>query len=189
MKSLILGIVIWSLVHYIPATAVNLRARLISKLGLNAYKGLFSLLMIGAIALMVSGWKAAPMESWYIPASWGPRVTIAGMLLASLFFFAPYVKSSLSRVFRHPQLAGVVLFGVAHLFSNGESRSVILFGGLALWALLQMILINRRDGAWVKPGPDLPTRNSLLIAVGIGFFVLLMFSHHWLFGVSPVPYW
>ena len=188
MLMLVCGILIWSLVHFIPAAATALRSRLVKQLGLNPYKGVFSLLLVGGLVLIVLGWKATPVEFWYASPAWGPYFTIAGMLVASVFFFGPYIKSSLNRVIRHPQLTGVFIFGLAHLFSNGESRSVVLFGGLALWALVQMLLINRRDGAWVKPTSAGGGKFLLLLLLGAGFFLVITYAHGWLFGVSPVPY-
>ena len=96
--------------------------------------------------------------------------------------------AALRRLIRHPQLTGVLAWGLGHLFSNGEARSLILFGGLALWAGLQMILLNRRDGAWQKP-ERVPVGSDLkLLLTGAGFFAIFMYTHEWLFGVGPVPY-
>lgn len=187
MFALILGVIIWSLVHFVPATVVDFRSSLIKKLGLNPYKGIFSLVLAGSLALMIFGWKSAPVEFLYASPLWGRWITAIAMLLTSILFIAPYISNSLGRVIRHPQLTGVMIFGIAHLVSNGESRSLVLFGGLAAWAFLEMLLINRRDGAWQKPAADKPVFNFRLILAGLGFFALVMAVHPWLFGVSPVP--
>ena len=80
---------------------------------------------------------------------------------------------------------GVLVWGLGHLFANGEGRSIVLFGGLALWALVEMVLINRRDGAWLKPDPA-PRKNDLVLAAGgFGAYVIVAMSHQWLFGFSP----
>jgi uncharacterized membrane protein len=82
-------------------------------------------------------------------------------------------------------LTGILLWGIGHLLANGEERSVVLFGGLAAWALVEMLLINRRDGAWSRPEPA-PRRNDvLLVAAGIVVYVVVAASHRWLFGFSP----
>jgi uncharacterized membrane protein len=108
------------------------------------------------------------------------------MFLAFVLFFAPYLKNSFSQYLRHPQLAGILLFGLGHLFSNGEIRSVILFGGLGVWGLVQMILLNRRDGAWEKPGPATVMQNFRLLLTGFGFFAMFVYTHGWLFGTGPL---
>jgi uncharacterized membrane protein len=109
-------------------------------------------------------------------------------LAALSSLFAPYVHNSLSRHIRHPQLLGVVVWGVGHLFSNGEARSTVLFGGFAIWAALQIMLLNRRDGIWIKPQPAPLLSNLRLLVTGLGFFILVLYLHGTLFGVDPLAY-
>ena len=78
--------------------------------------------------------------------------------------------------------------GVGHLFSNGEARSIVLFGGFALWAVLQIALLNRRDGAWTRPPAASVISNVRLLLAGLGFFILALYLHGRLFGVDPVAY-
>jgi uncharacterized membrane protein len=109
------------------------------------------------------------------------------MVVALVLFAASGVPTNLKRVLRHPQLAGVATWAGAHLLANGDSRSLVLFGGIGLWALASMRLINRRDGAWQKPGA-LPLSADLkpLIA-GIVAFALVYLAHPWIAGVSAAP--
>ena len=100
---------------------------------------------------------------------------------------APYLQNNLKRMIRHPQLTGMLLWGVGHVLATGQVRSLVLFGGLGVWALIEMILINRRNGAWTRPD-SVPWVNALrLVLAGLGFFAVFMFTHVELFGVSPVP--
>jgi hypothetical protein len=81
----------------------------------------------------------------------------------------------------------VATWAGAHLLANGDSRSLVLFGGLGVWAVLEIILINRRDGAWEKPEPlPLSADVTPLIAAAVAFAVLL-FVHPWISGVSGMP--
>ena len=101
-------------------------------------------------------------------------------------FFAPYPPNNIKRLLRHPQLTGVKLWGVGHLLANGETRSLVLFGGLTAWAVLEVVLINRREGARTVP-PVAPAKyDILLVVVAIAVYaVFAFFAHPWLFGVSP----
>ncbi len=79
-----------------------------------------------------------------------------------LFLVFDYLNSLVtrpasSRIVRHPQLTGVSIWAFAHLMMNGDSRSIVLFGTMFIWAILSIAaLINRRDGEWVKqPVPGL----------------------------------
>ena len=188
MTYLVVAVILWSLIHFIPASAVEFRAGLIKRFGLPAYKGLFSVLAGGALLLIIFNWGSASIKPLFVPPSWGAWLTIASSLLAFILFFAPYIDNNLRRLIRHPQLTGVVVWGLGHLFANGEARSLVLFGGLAVWAVLQIILLNRRDGAWQKPQPAPALADVRLLLTGVGFFAIFMYTHAWLFGVGPVPY-
>jgi uncharacterized membrane protein len=185
MIKLTLGILLWSFTHFIPAAFSDLRKSLVARLGENGFKGLFTLLMVLAIYLVISGWKAALPESIYLPPAWGRHGTALLVLIGFILFFAPYPANNIKRTLRHPQLTGVICWGVGHLLANGEGRSVILFGGLALWAIIEMILINRRDGAWSKPAPAPRKNDIILVVAGLVVFVIVAAAHQWLFGFSP----
>lgn len=185
MTKLVAGVLLWSFTHFVPALFPGLKARLVAAVGENPYKGLFTLLMALSIYLVISGWKATVPESLYLPPAWGRHVTALLVLLAFVLFFAPYPPNNIRRALRHPQLTGVALWGVGHLFANGEQRSVVLFGGLAAWALLEIWLINRRNGAWTPPAAA-PRRNDILLVVAAAvLYALVAASHRWLFGFSP----
>lgn len=184
MTKLLLGVLIWSLVHFIPAVATDWRRNLIGKIGENPYKGLFALMMALAIYLIISGWKATIPEAIYVPPEWGRHATSLLVLIGFILFVAPYPPTNFKRVLRHPQLTGVACWGVGHLLANGEARSIVLFGGLTAWAIIEMILLNRRDGAWTRPEPA-PRRNDLiLIFAGLAVYLVFAIAHPWLVGVS-----
>ena len=83
-------------------------------------------------------------------------------------------------------MAGTLLWAATHLLTNGDSRSLVLFGSFAVWALLEIILCNRRDG----PRSELPAASARfdLIAVVIGGLAWAVLGHFHLklFGVSPI---
>jgi len=185
MTKLALGILLWSFTHLIPGLFAGARSKLVGRLGENAYKGLFLLLMVLAIYLVISGWKAAVPGTVYLPPDWGRHVTALLVLAGFILFFAPYPPNNIKRLLRHPQLTGVVLWGAGHLLANGEARSILLFGGFAAWAAVEMLVINRRDRAWTRPAPA-PRRNDLLLVVGgAAVYLAVAFAHQWLFGFSP----
>jgi uncharacterized membrane protein len=172
--------------HFLPAADLSVRRNLIARLGENPYKGIFALMMVLSIYLIVTGWKATIPEAVYLAPIWGRHVTMLLMLVAFILFFAPYPSNNFKRILRHPQLTGVIFWSVGHLFSNGELRSLILFGGFALWAVLEILLINRRDGAWTRP-QAVPIKNDVILAIaGLVVYLAVIFFHPWLFGVSPM---
>ncbi len=182
---LVLGVALWSGVHLIPSLGLSLKAGLIQKLGENGYKGVFSVMIITAIILIVVGWRATDPVTLYDPPNWAGSSTALLMFNAFVLFVAANHPTRLKRVIRHPQLTGILLWSIAHLIANGDSRSLILFGGLGLWSLIEIRMINSREGAWVKP--DAP---SILIeirglAIGIVVFMAALFLHPYFAGVAP----
>jgi uncharacterized membrane protein len=185
MTKLVLGVLVWSFVHLIPAVAVDFRKNLVDKLGENTYKGIFTLFMILSIYLIISGWKATIPEAAYVAPLWGRHLTALLVLFGFILFFAPYPPNNFKRFIRHPQLTGVALWGIGHLFANGEVRSIALFGGLTAWAIIEMMALNRRDGARVIPDPAPLKNDILLVVIGAVIYGIVAYAHVWLFGVSP----
>jgi len=186
MLLLILGLLLWSGVHMLPSLGRPVRTKMIAAVGENPYKGVFSLLIVGSIVLMVFGWRGAEPSLVYAPPGWGRVAALGLMLLAMILFFAARTPTNLKRLLRHPQLTGVLLWSIAHLLANGDSRSVVLFGGIGLWAVAEMLFVNQRDGAWVKPEP-LPVKGDIMTGIiGVIVFAGLIYAHPYLSGVKLV---
>lgn len=182
-----LGVGLWSGLHFIPSLARGLRDSLIERLGDKAYKILFALGVVCSIALMVLGWRSTTPVDLYVPPSWGAPVASALVLVAFLLFGLAHAKTNVKRLIRHPQLTGLVIWSIGHLLANGDNRSVVLFGVLGCWALVEMPLINRREGAWVRPDP-VPLKAEIRpVVTGLIIFAVFLFAHPYLFGVSPIP--
>ncbi len=187
MIALILGMLLWGGAHLVPSVARPFRASLIESLDAKKYQGLFALAILTSLALIIFGWRSTPPVPVYGVPSWGRMAAILLVFPALILFIASGVPTNIKRMIRHPQLAGVVVWSVGHLLANGESRSLILFGGMGLWAIVEMGTINRRDGEWQRPEPT-PISGDLkpVLAAAIAYGVLL-FAHPYLSGVSAMP--
>ncbi len=184
MTMLILGLALWIGVHLFPSVLPAARAGLIERLGEGPYKGLFALDLVIAILLMVFGWRSAMPEYWYAaPLAGTPMVTFALVLIAFVLMGAANAPTNLKRRLRHPMLTGVIVWAVAHLLANGDSRSVVLFGGLAIWAVISIFTINARDGEWEKPDPVPGSKDIVLVAIGAALTAVVAFFHEYLSGV------
>lgn len=185
---LCIGVLLFMAVHFVPSLAPAFKNSLIAHVGKQPYRGLFSLFLLVAVALIVFGWRSTAPESVYLPPNWGLPVTSVLMLISVMLFGAAQQPTRIKRYVRHPQLTGVAVWSLAHLISNGDSRSLILFGGLGLWALLEILLIGKREGIWVKPyGPALSVEVRGIVISAVVFFVLVGL-HPWFAGVSPFPH-
>ena len=73
---------------------------------------------------------------------------------------------------------------MGHLLANGDSLSVILFAVMAVWAILSMVTIYRRDGAWVKPDPVPVARDLVPVIIGVVLYAILGWVHRYIAGIS-----
>lgn len=186
MVWLVLGVLVWSGVHLFPALGTSTRAGWIERAGEGPYKGGFALSVVLALVMMVLGWRATMPEFVYVPPSWGATLALPLMAVGLLLFLASGVPTNLKRVIRHPQLLGVATWAAAHLLSNGADRSLVLFGGLGVWALVEMFALNRRDGAWQKPEPVPMAAEARPVVAAVVVFAVLYFVHPYIAGV-PIP--
>ena len=187
MTLLLLGLVLFTVAHFGTTIAAPLRDPVVARIGEGPWKGIVALVLIGSVWLMVQGYRAAPVDALWVAPTWMRHAVVALMVPTFILYMGSYPGSALRARIRHPQLTGFKLWAVLHLVANGELRAVVLFGGLRGWAVLQMILLNRRDGK-----PPLPAAHSSVlrawaaIPIGIVAWVVLLLVHPWLFGVNPL---
>ncbi len=187
MGMLIAGVLLWSVLHFVPVGMRGPRQAAIERLGENGYKGAFSVLMLGAMALMIFGWRSAVPQSIYIPPPALRPVAIGLTILGFVLMAAANHPTRIGRIVRHPQLTGVLLWAVAHLLANGDSRSVVLFGGFTAWCILMILLINKRDGAFQKPEPPSWAVEIIGVVIGLVIAGAFIWGHKWVAGV-PLLY-
>ncbi len=108
------------------------------------------------------------------------------MFVSLAFFLGSAIPSNLQRVIRHPQLMGVAVWAIGHLLANGDQRSLLLFGGIGLWTVAEILSLNARDGAWEKPEPIPLTAELKPLGIGAIAFVVLAFAHPYIAGVDAL---
>jgi len=186
MAMLVLGVAIWIGVHLVPSLGAPLKATLVGRLGAGGYKGLFALSIIVGVVLIIFGWRATVPSIIYSPPLWASHVTILLVAVAFILMGAANYPTRIKRYIRHPQLTGIVIWAIGHLMANGDSRSLVLFGGLGLWALIEMPLINAREGAWEKPEPPSVPAEIRGVIISLVIFTVVFFLHPYFTGVSPI---
>ena len=172
MTLLIAGILIWTVVHLFKRVMPEARAAIGVKIGMGPSKGIAALILLASIVMMVFGYKAVDVQVLYELPSWMKGINNLLMLVAIFLLGAGNGKGISPTLLRHPMLAGVIVWAGAHLLVNGDLRSVVLFGGLGIWAVLNMLVINMREGAWDRPeaGPikaDIKTVVISLVVFGV----------------------
>lgn len=190
MTALIFGLLIFLGAHSVRIVADGWRAGRIAKLGEMRWKGLYSLVSLAGLALIVWGYgltREVPVDLW-IPPLWTRHVTTLLTLPAFILLAAAYVPGNgIKAAIGHPMVAGVKLWALAHLISNGRLGDVMLFGAFLVWAALDFRSARRRDrAAGVQSAPGTPARNAVTIVVGvIAWAAFATFLHEWLIGVNP----
>jgi len=187
MSLLLAGIILWFISHLLPAVAPNKRDALVARLGEKPYRGVFSLVILASLLMIVFGWRSAVPSVVYAPPM-GPGIVPSALVLIGLvLFFASQVNGNIKRVIRHPQMAGTIVWAIAHLLTNGDSRSVVLFGGMAVWALFEIVMINRREGPRNTMTPAPVKLDLIAVIIGGVVFALVGHFHQQLFGVAAIP--
>lgn len=182
MFVLILGIVIFIGVHLIPIL-VPLRRGIIIHWGEGTYKKVFALVSLAGLILIVIGKYGSDFYPLWQPPTWGRNAALVLMVPAFIFLTAAYMPSNVKRCTRHPMLWGITLWAVGHLLANGDLASLILFGSLAAFALLDMASLNLR-GATRQQVRYPWTKDATVVAVGLVVYGGLLFLHPYLFGAA-----
>ena len=168
------------------------RAAVIARVGERPYRGLFSLVSLIGIILIGYGfarYRAAGFIDIWTPPRWTRHVTEALVWPSIILVVAAYIPSEIKRVLKHPMLAGVKLWAVAHLLSNGDLGSIILFGSVLAWAVYDRIAIKQRGDAATGPVAVAASggyRNDFIVVV-VGtllFFALGLWFHPWVIGIA-----
>lgn len=176
---LVLGVLLWAITHSLKRIAPGLRAGM----G-DAGKAVVALASLASIALMVIGFRAAPETQLWTLGSWAVYLNNLLMLVAVAFLGAGNSKSRLRGKLRHPMLTGFLLWSVGHLLVNGDMASVVLFGGLGLWAMLAIALINRGEPATLQFGQGTLAGDIRLGIISAVLYAVIVGVHIWI-GPSP----
>ncbi|MGV8949855.1 MAG: NnrU family protein [Cypionkella sp.] len=147
MFILAVGVLLWAFSHLMKRITPQFRANLGESNGKMVAAGL-SLL---AIVFMVVGYRSAEVVQLWNPPAFLKHINNLLMLIAIYLFIIRYSRGVIRSKLRHPMLAAVKTWALAHLLVNGDLASVILFGGILAWAVVDMILINKTEPAWRRP--------------------------------------
>src|SRR3954471_8507876 len=194
MALLILGLVIFLGVHAFSMARAP-RAALMARLGEGPYKGLYALASLIGIVLIAVGfgrYRASGYIEVWDPPVWTRHLALLLMWPAWVMVVAAYLPGRIKRTLKHPMLAGVKVWALAHLLANGDLGAILLFGSILAWAVLARISAKRRDEVRDHAGPAAAPaggrNDGLAVVVGTAaFFVFAIWLHPWLIGVAVWP--
>lgn len=190
MTILLLGLLVFLGTHSVRIVADDWRTRQVARIGLMPWKGAYAAASLVGFVLIVWGYAQArldPVVLW-VPPLWGRHLASLLTLPAFILIAAAYVPGTRMRAaIGHPMLAGVKLWALAHLLSNGSLADVVLFGSFLVWAVVDFAASRRRDraaGTQLRAG-SLRGDAIAVVVGGVAWFVFARHLHATLIGVQP----
>jgi uncharacterized membrane protein len=184
---MILGLAVFIGTHVVT-TRRDLRAGLIARHGEGTYKIVYSVASIIGVVLIGFGFARYRAAGWigvWDPPTWTRHVTVALVWPAIICFYAAYSPGRIKATLKHPMLVGTKLWALAHLISNGDLGSIILFGSILGWAVYDRITLRRRTDPGGPPIPVGGMRQDVIAVVGgtLVYLVLGFLFHPYVVGV------
>ncbi|WP_209504559.1 MULTISPECIES: NnrU family protein [unclassified Ruegeria] len=212
------ALIAFLLSHAIPVRP-TVRGWLIGTLGRRGYFAAYSLLSLALLAWLIVAAANAPYVEVIPPFAvlrWVPILimpvvcwlAVAGLAIQNPFSFGGMGKRpfdpehpGILRTTRHPILASLLLWSLAHLLANGSLSHVILFGLFAGFSVMGTILIDRRKSRemgfeWVRLSRNTarfslrsprPWPRPWVWLTALAAYAVLLHLHAPVIGLSPLP--
>lgn len=176
---LVIGVGLWWAAHLFKRVAPDRRALLGDK-----GKAYVAIALVLSIALMVIGFRSSGFVNVWYPPSFLVHLNNLLVLIA-IFMMSPAPKKGrLLNGMRHPMLTGFALWAFAHLLVNGDLAAIIMFGGLFVWAFVEMRAINAAEPAWTAPAPGSYGKDAMFFVASIILVGIIGYIHG-LIGPNP----
>jgi uncharacterized membrane protein len=184
---LVLGLAVFLAPHTLTAFRPE-RQRIVDRVGLGPYKGIYSLVSLAGIVLIAYGFSLYRSTGWielWHPPTWTRHLAALLVWPAIVLMVAAYSPGRMKVALKHPFLVGVKLWALAHLTANGDLGSVLLFGSILAWAVFDRISLKRRSDPGAPPIPVGGMQNDVIaLAAGTVVYILLaLYFHPYVIGV------
>ncbi len=179
LSILILGLILFLGAH-VFVTFRAPRGRAIAKLG-NGYRALFSVVSLLGLVLITYGFGEYRALGWidvWSPPAFTRHIAALLMLFAVILLTATYIPSHIRAKTKHPMLAGVKAWALAHLLANGDLGSILLFGSFLAWGVYARIAAKRRGDNGASNSPAGWGNDIMVVLLGIVIYLALGFAFH-----------
>ena len=183
MVALTFGLVIFILTHLFEELRLRDKIKL-QLINSKVYNSLFSAVCLLGIVLIIWGKSTAPFHMVWEPPFNQRYLAYLLMIPACILTVAGFITNSFIRSqVRSPLLAGSTLWAAAHLWTNGDLSSILLFGGFAILSLMKLFSIGQYS---VKRKPELSWlwRDLTAVVFGLTIYLAIYICHGYLFGVG-----
>jgi uncharacterized membrane protein len=189
MSLLILGLAIFLGVHSTGIVAPGFRDAMRARFGEGAWKGVYSIASLAGFVMLCKGFALARLAPVvvYTPPPWLRYVAVGLMLPVFPLLLASGLPGRIRTLTKHPMLAGVKFWCLAHLLANGRLADLVLFGSVLAWAVADRISLKRRPPQALRTLPPGRWNDVLAVVVGLALYaVTIAWGHRWLIGVAPL---
>lgn len=190
MLYLVLGLVLFLGMHSVEIFSRDLRASAIARMGERPWKALYAVVSIVGFVLIIWGYGQARQDPilLYAPPVWMRHLSALIMLPVFPLLLAAYLPGRIKTALKHPMLAAVKFWALAHLLANGMLADVLLFGSFLAWAVADRISFKRRVVRPIHTAPPSKLNDVIAVVAGLAIYVVFVMGLHLrLFGVSPLP--
>ncbi|MEM7071777.1 MAG: NnrU family protein [Pseudomonadota bacterium] len=166
--------------HLVPVT--DLKNNLITRFGERRYKILFVILSLAGFLLMIQGFQQSDYIVLWEPIQHHRAIIFIAMPIALILFVASKIKCNIGNLIKHPMLSAICIWGIAHLLANGDLASSLIFASFVIYSVLDMILTPKKT----KPQKHSFIKDILVIAIGAGLYIALIFIHPYITNVHII---
>jgi uncharacterized membrane protein len=177
---LIVGLAIF-LANHLFVTRREARAAAIARLGKPVYFALFGIISLVSLALIVWGFAEYRAHGWidiWQPPAFMRHITILLMLFAVILATATFIPSHIKARAKYPMLAAVKTWALAHLLSNGDLGSILMFAAFLAWAVIARVSLKRRADAVLPKAPAGYTNDVIVVLVGVVVYLAIGYAFH-----------
>jgi uncharacterized membrane protein len=186
MILLIAGLALFFVPHVLPMFPAQ-RAALVSKWGERRYKGLFSAVSgLGLLTIIVGYAHADRGAQWFAPYPAARAAAPFAMIVVFILLAASNSPSHIRATVKHPMLIALLIWSAVHLLANGDARGTVLFGAIAVYAIIDLVSVLQR-GAVASFTPRVRA-DVISIVAGCAIALLVMTFHRILFGPIVVSF-
>jgi uncharacterized membrane protein len=179
---LIIGLVVFFAIHFVPSTPLKLR--MVEGIGADRYKMVFSLVSFLGLALIIYGFSLSTFVPLWDPLPWGRTAALLIMPVSIILLVAANMPNNLRRLVRHPMLLGLTLWGGSHLAANGDLASTLIFASFAGFSIIDFILVTNQGRYTARTAVNFGW-DLAVVAIGLVIYGVL-FKFHGIFTGMPL---